>query len=179
MKKKLNVLLVIVLAIGLMFAMAGCGEESSKLITVKDGDVVGDGAVAMSVKIVDEEEISTDTGRVDFDALKKPVVRFLAVRDVYGEHLKYDLFVGYLKTKPGTLKLQYTYTPSSEKTLDGTAEIALEVSKRMMAYGVAAEYCFIVGLYEEGEAWAKKYRDSIMAVYRAQKGKKIKARRWV
>lgn len=128
--------------------------------------------------LVTEEEISTDTGRVDFDTLQKPVVRFLSVCDVYGEHVKYDLFAGYLKTKPGTLKLRYTYTPSLEKTLDGTAECALAVSQRMMAYGVASEYCFIVGLYDEGEAWAKKYRDSIMAVYRAQKSKKIKARRW-
>lgn len=129
--------------------------------------------------LVAEEEISTDTGRLDFGLLKKPVVRFLAVQDAYGIHVPYTLYVGYLKTSAGTVKLRYTYTPSLEKGLSDACECALGVSERMMAYGVAAEYCFMNGLYEEGEAWSKKYRDSIMATYRAQKSKTIAARRWV
>lgn len=129
--------------------------------------------------LVTEEEIATDTGKLDFGILKKPVVRFLAVRDVYGKHLPYDLYVGYLKTKPGILKIKYTYTPTAKKEINGVCECALGVSSRMMAYGVASEYCFISGLYEDGEIFAKKYREAISAVYRAQKSKTIASRRWV
>ena len=129
--------------------------------------------------LVTEEEIATDTGKLDFEILQKPVVRFLAVRDVYGKHLPYDLYVGYLKTEPGILKIKYTYTPTTKKDRDGVCECALGVSSRMMAYGVASEYCFISGLYEEGEVFAKKYREAIASVYRVQKSKTISSRRWV
>ncbi|MBQ9960944.1 MAG: DUF4430 domain-containing protein [Firmicutes bacterium] len=60
MKKNFKMLVAVMLVLMLAFAMAGCGSDGGggELITVKDGDVVGNGAVEMMVKIVDEDEIN-------------------------------------------------------------------------------------------------------------------------
>lgn len=125
-----------------------------------------------------EDEIQTQTGTVEYSALSRDAVRILQVTDENGETVKYRLFPKYLKAQPWKLKIVYTYTPK-EKGLEDECECASTVSKRMFAYGIAAEYCLQTGLYEEAAVWDKKYKGAIEAAYKAAPCKRISSRRWV
>ena len=122
--------------------------------------------------LIAEETVRTDTGRVAYKDLSKAAVRILGVKDESGSS------VAYLTAQPGVLTIGYTYTPE-KKTLDGESDFQLIVSERLLAYGVAAEYCFSTGYYEEGEAWSKKYKDALAAAYRSSPAKSLRSRRWV
>lgn len=125
-----------------------------------------------------EDEMQTQTGVVEFSALSRSAVRILRVTDGNGVAVKYRLFPQYVKAQPGTLKIAYIYSPT-EKTLEDGCECAAAVSMRMIAYGMAAEYCMNIGLYEEADAWDKKYKGAIEAAYKATPCKRISSRRWV
>lgn len=124
-----------------------------------------------------EDTVATETGMVEFSALSKAAVRITAVRDQAGNSVKYKLFPERLKTQPGELVISYTYTPAA-KGLADSSDFVLLASPRLLAFGVAAEYCFACGLYDEGEAWNKKYKDALAAAYRAKPAKIIRSRRW-
>ena len=90
MKKNFKVVLAVVMMFMLTLAMAGCGSSGDgELITVKNGDVIGDGAVEMAVKIVDEEEISitvnTDEETVGAALVKEGLIA--------GEDSTYGLYI--------------------------------------------------------------------------------------
>lgn len=125
-----------------------------------------------------EDEVETKTGTVEFSVLKENVVRICKAEDESGQAVKFKLFPKYLKTQPGKLKIRYTYTPQN-KGLDGECECAPAVSVRMLAYGIAAEYCLCMGLYEEAAVWDKKYKGAIEAAYKATPSKRIQSRRWI
>ena len=124
-----------------------------------------------------EGEVHSLTGRVEFSSFDRSVIRILRVTDEEGNKLKYTLFPSYLKTEPGTLKIAYTYTPET-KAFSDDGDFYLQVSVRLMAYGVAAEYATATGLYEEAAIWDKKYKDAIEAAYRARPAERMRSRRW-
>ena len=128
--------------------------------------------------LVAEDCLVSETGKVEYSALSRAAVRILSVKNENEENLKYKLFPDFLQTQSGEITVKYTYTPS-EKALSDVAEFNLAVSLRLVSYGVAAEYCFSVGLYEEGEAWNKKYKDALASVYSMRPVKIMRSRRWV
>ncbi|MBQ8296095.1 MAG: hypothetical protein IJX87_06685 [Clostridia bacterium] len=125
-----------------------------------------------------EDEIKSNTGTIEFSALKRAAVRIVRVTDQWGNGVKFRLFPSYLKTQPGTVSVRYTYTPE-KKSLEDESDYRLHVSERMFAYGIAAEYSLAMGRFEEAAIWDKKYKDSIEAAYRAQPCERIRSRRWV
>ena len=125
-----------------------------------------------------EEEIESETGAVRYDALSRGAVCILKVTDKWGNSLPYKLFPEYLKTQAGRLKITYSYAPK-EKGLDDKTDFSLYLSKRLLSYGVAAEFCLKNGLFEDAAVWEHKYKDAIAAAYRARPQVRVKSRRWV
>ncbi len=124
-----------------------------------------------------EDEMSSETGKIDFSALSMPAVRILRVSDEWGNSVPFQIFPAYLKTQPGKVRVAYTYTPE-EKSLDGESDFKLQASVRLMAYGIAAEYTLATGLFEEYAVWDKKYKEAIDAAYKALPCKRMRSRRW-
>ena len=77
----------------------------------------------------------------------------------------------------GSVTVKYAYMPAI-KTVEDELDIGLGVTMQALAFGAAAEYCFMNGLYGEAEGWNKKYRAEIATSYRARPAKSIKERRW-
>lgn len=124
-----------------------------------------------------EDEVTSDTGKIEFSTLSQAAVRILRVEDKWGNSLPFKLFPAYLVTQPETVKITYTYTPK-KKTIAGDSDYTLFASERLFSYGIAAEYCMAMGLYEESAVWDKKYKEGIEAARNGGKNARIASRRW-
>ena len=125
-----------------------------------------------------EETLDVDSGRLYYRDLSRAAVRISSVAREDGEKVSYKIFSEYMQVEPDRVVVKYAYTPAV-KDIDGESDFLIGVPKSLMALGVAAEYCFMNGLYGEAEAWDKKYRTEIAKVYRARPAKSVKERRWV
>lgn len=128
--------------------------------------------------LIAEENISTANGEVAFSALKRRVTHVLSVRGDDGESLAFRVFPLCIKTDAGDLQIRYAYAPT-EKGLQDDTETAPAVSARLIAYGVASEYCLAKGFFEEASVWEKRFAKAIAGAYGKGKMKKTAARRWV
>ena len=136
-------------------------------------------ALAMDyLPLIVEEEIVSSTGTVHFSQLQRKAVRIIGVTDGAGNESAYKLFPEYITAQAGKLRVKYCYAPE-EKTLEGESDFILYASVRLFAYGIAAEYALINGMYEDVGMWDKKYKQAIAAAYRSSRNKRIRARRWV
>ena len=125
-----------------------------------------------------EDTIRSNTGVIEYESLKYPVVRIVEVKDGQGENVDFHIFAKYLKTETGTVTVRYTYTPS-KKTMEEESDFTAPVSSRLIAYGIAAEYAMANGLFEDASVWEKKYKQAIENAYRLQPCVRIRSRRWV
>lgn len=99
-KRFIKQVLCIVLALVLMMALAACGETENgepELITVTDGEVIGEGAAEFPLTIVDAEGKSIQiTVKTDADTVGAALVDLGIIA---GEDSEYGLYV---KTVNGT-----------------------------------------------------------------------------
>lgn len=125
-----------------------------------------------------EETLDVDSGRLYYKDLSRAAVRISSVSRENGERISHKIFSEYMQVDAGRVVVKYAYTPAI-KEIDDESDFLMGVPQNLMALGVAAEYCFMNGLYGEAEAWDKKYRTEIAKVYRARPAKSLKERRWI
>ncbi len=125
-----------------------------------------------------EDELVSSTGVVRYADLQKPAARILCVEDEFGNSLKFRLYPTYLKSSAGKLKIIYAYAPT-KKTIEEASEYTTVVSKRLLVYGMAAEYSLAVGELTAASVWDKKYKEGVQAAYKARPCKRLRSRRWV
>ena len=125
-----------------------------------------------------EEVLSVRSGRLYYRDLSRAAVRISSVARENGEKIPHKIFSEYMKVDAGRVVVKYAYTPEI-KDINGESDFLIGVTGSLMALGIAAEYCFMNGLYGEAEAWDKKYKAEIAGVYRAIPSKTIRERRWV
>lgn len=126
-----------------------------------------------------EEVVLTETGKIHFSELSENLVRVALITNSEGARAQFTLFPEYIKLeKPDTYTLVYCYAPKKKSTNEDVSFHSI-VSERLLAYGVAAEYCTASGLYEEGQVWDTKYKDAIRAAYTQKPSRVMRTRRWI
>ncbi len=125
-----------------------------------------------------EDTLRTTTGRLEFSAFENSPVKIIGVTDENGDPVQYTLYPKYLKTKVGTMSVTYTYTPS-EKTWEEESDFSSLMPDRVLVYGILAEYCLIVGRYDDAAEWDKKYKAEVESVFKKRTCQRLSSRRWV
>ena len=82
------------------------------------------------------------------------------------EMLKYDTYL-----------IRYAYVPPKRSEQDEFEYQGSKISARVFAYGVAAEFCLVMGRYNEAVNWDGKFRKSLGSTL-TRGAKKIKGRVW-
>lgn len=124
-----------------------------------------------------EETMYASNGKIVYSRLSKGVSRILYVKNADGERIRFQIFADHLLTDEGTVTIGYAYAPSS-KTYKDSSDFSSQVSARLLSYGIAAEYTLAAGRYEEWAIWDQKYKNAIIAAYRAPKTERLESRRW-
>ena len=123
------------------------------------------------------EETLTSNGKIEFEAFTHKPLCVLSVADSGGKEAAAVIFPTYIKVKNGAYNVSYTYAPD-KKELDDDLPFDACVTAALVAYGVAAEYCLLAGLYEEAAVWEKKYKQAIRGAKPKARGGAMRAREW-
>lgn len=108
-----------------------------------------------------EETVEAPNGTVEFSALSHDAADIVSAEDLSGNRLKIKLYPGYFRTSPGTVKVRYSYYPGKFSEEDEVCFGDRRVSEGLLAYGAAAEYCLVAGLFDEAVIWNEKYLDGV------------------
>ena len=129
--------------------------------------------------LVCEETLSTDEeGNIEYARLSKKVAYIISVRDERGGIVKAKRMPTHLALEVGKYTVRYAALPV-EKTAKDCCEYETGVSARLLAYGVAAEYCLHKGLYAEHAAWDKKYKEALLIACKSRGAWHLKERAWI
>lgn len=114
------------------------------------------------VPILCEEQVESVDGFVEYAALSRPVAYVVSICGEGGKEVDAKCLATNISVAVGTYTVRYAVVPS-EKGFEDDSEYGVGVFERLLAYGVAAEYCLHKGMYEEAAVWEKKYRMAIEA----------------
>lgn len=103
------------------------------------------------------ERKTVSDGKVLFSSLSKTPYKILGVFDTYGEKVFYTLCPTCIKTKENEVDILYSYVPSSYGLSDVVGYSENELSSRLIAYAVIAEYMLTVSAFDEAITWRKRF----------------------
>ena len=131
------------------------------------------------IPLLFEETLIPTGGHVLFNSLTKNPIDIIRVEDRFGIRVNHKLFPDYLETIDGEVKILYSYEPEQITALSQALEnFSQKVGERVIAYGVAMEYCFICGLHDDASIWEKRFKDALLIAARKKSEIKLPKRRW-
>lgn len=107
-------------------------------------------------------------------------VNILKVTDGEGRPVAFSVLPTVLSVPgcKGSVHVTYSYSPEAKALADETA-FADNISARLLAFGVASEYCLTNRKYSEGAMWGRRYRDALRAAGILRRTLSVRSRRWI
>lgn len=129
--------------------------------------------------LIRSEQMQIADGKIYYTMFSRTPVCIYGVRTSAGRALPYEKFSDRLETEKrrGPYTVVYSYAPSA-KALGAEAEADARVSPRLLALGVACEFCLVTGRPGEAKLWESRYRDALSAAGRTRKRLAMRSRRW-
>lgn len=132
------------------------------------------------IKLFKTAQVKSSDGMISYNIItNEKLHEIYAVKDKYGNRLIYKTFADYLKTVSGEVEITYTYLPQKVELASDINYYKTKISERVFAYGVAAEYCFIKGLYDDSTMWDLRLKNSLMATSSKKGEIVVKPKRWL
>ncbi len=132
--------------------------------------------------LITRQEVTFEDGKFYYDVLERRVVKILDVQDYLGNKVDYLENAEYIElvnnSDSTTLTLVYQFAPEQyfEDSEIGYSE--KDIPSRVIAYGVAAEYCISKSRFEEAVMHHNRYIWAIKEL-KGIKNTKIKGRSWL
>lgn len=126
---------------------------------------------------ITKENVEAQDNKIMLNSLTKTAKKVLSVKE-NGNNIKFKIYDNFILTnKNGTFEVEYSYL--LPKVLTKTDEIALNfLPERTFALGVASEYCFISGLFDDAVIWEEKFKSVLKKESEAVRTFIMPKRKW-
>lgn len=151
-------------------------NEESDFLTklVSFFNLVQDEVATEYIPLIHKENVQSEYGKFNLNALEKTPVYILSIKNKNGEKIKYKI-CGKELLFLGNGEIEYCYTPN-KATIDGNVEILLP--KRAIVYGVLREYFLAEELLQESSFYEDKFKNSLLIFSRKHGEIMMPARLW-
>lgn len=129
------------------------------------------------IPAVTAEDLKSTGGRIYYKDFTKTPLKVLKVSDLQGNRLDFSYSPEYITVNVQSAAVEYEFLPEAYKIDDEICYSEKDVPKRVLAYGVTAEFCITEGDFDEAVTWHKRYIDALSDIC-LPKNKNVKARRW-
>lgn len=128
--------------------------------------------------LVAEKTATAQDGKIPYSQLGETIYDVTEVRRE-NEKADFELMPSYIKVKKdGEYTVKYCYCPGELSPSDDVP-FGTNITARVIAYGIAAEYMLIKGFYEEAVTFDKVFKDALVRASYGRKERRVKRRRWL
>ena len=114
--------------------------------------------------------------KLEFSSFAKQPIEIYSIKDRFGRNVNYKIFDGYIFVCGKEVEVIYSTTPE-ELTFEG--EFNSSLPERLFAYGIAREYFFLNGQYDDANIWEGRFKGALQILLRRKSEVKTPRRRWI
>lgn len=128
--------------------------------------------------IIKQKEITLKNGEVNVFDIDENIHEIVSIKNKFGKNLKYKYLENKIICLATNVVVEYKVYPT-EVLLDGDVEcFGGRLSSRVLAYGVASEYCYNDMLYDDATIWENRFKNALLISCRKKGEIKVKKRGW-
>lgn len=130
------------------------------------------------IPILKTNQFSLCDGSIKLSEIDDNLQEIISVKTIGGKTLRYAITGEKLICLASKVEITYKVYPSII-TLQSQAEsFGGRLSARVIAYGVASEYCFLEMLYDDATIWETRFKNALLVAQRKKGEIKLKKRGW-
>ena len=129
-------------------------------------------------KIIQSQKLTITDGVLKYTQFIYSPVKILSVKDMDGNDVDCTILPTEIRANASRVSIEYTYIPVKRKLDENSDFKSTPIKERVIAYGVATEFCLIKGSYEEASTWHDKYVNAVKNSLAIKNVNKIKGRVW-
>ncbi len=130
------------------------------------------------INLVEKKEVVCDDGFVPFQSISdNQIYKILSVKDSFGHKIPFRISSNGIEIESGRVQIVYSYFPAEVNYNDDVANFA-GLTERVLAYGVASEYLFIKGNFDDAAIWDDRFKNALRALVRTKHEVVMPKRRW-
>ncbi len=158
----------------------GVAEETTQSLTTLTelANLVISELAESYIPAVKSEEVFASNNRIYYSTLSEKPLKILKVKDGFDNPIRFSYSPEYILTDRQNVIVEYEYLPTAKSLEDDICYSEREVSPRIIAYGLAAEYSIVMGEFNQAVTWHKRYTDGIATICLPE-NKNLKARSFV
>ena len=130
------------------------------------------------IPMIKKERVGTENGKIYYTELTETPLEIKNVYDSSGYKITFEINPEYVEVSGLEVFIEYVYLPTNYGISDSIGYTERQVPSRVIAYGVAAEFCLTERSFDESVMWRKRYTDALSLIL-APKNKRIKQRRFI
>lgn len=130
--------------------------------------------------LLTEERVTASDEKIYYQDLSKPILKVFSLKNSH-LNVPYQSFPNYIKTDySGLFELTYSFAPTAPNSISQPLEIVgAPLTPRIVAYGVAREYCIYKCLYDQADYYNARFTSSLENIMLKKSSMKLPKRRWI
>ena len=163
-------------------------EESGENLSTQAGITVGKMLNCLNLiiseiasdylPIVKEKVLTLKNGEIDVHEIDEDIQEIISIKSRFGKNLRYKYIGNKIICLANSVVITYKVYPK-EITIDDECEsFGGRLSSRVIAYGVASEYCYLEMLYDDATIWESRFKNALLINARKKGEIKLKKRGW-
>lgn len=130
------------------------------------------------IPITKTKQLELTDGSIKLSDIDNNLQEIISVKTLTGKTLRYAVSTEKMICLANKVEITYKVYPETI-SLEGNAEnFGGKLSARVIAYGVASEYCFLEMLYDDATLWESRYKNALLIAQRKKGEIKLKKRGW-
>ncbi len=130
------------------------------------------------IPLLRQKEMTLQNGQIEVFEIDPNIHEIVSIKSKFGRELKYKLINNKVICFATNVVVTYKAHPT-KITLESEAEtFGGKLSARILAYGVASEFCFLEMLYEDATIWENRFKNALFVNARKKGELKLKKRGW-
>jgi len=117
------------------------------------------------VPLLHKQKVTFTDGRLELEALEKPLTYIKSLRTAGGKAVTYQIFPTHIEADTYSAVLTYAYLPEAVGLNDEVNLFAGQVLPEVVAYGVAREFEFLNGDFADADMWETRFKNALALVH--------------
>lgn len=131
------------------------------------------------IPLLKEKEITFTNGEIDVHEIDQNIQEIVGIKSKLGRNLTYKYIGSKIICIATNAIVTYKIYPNVvEGYNDEVEDFGGRLSSRVLAYGVASDYCLMDMLYDDSSIWEHRFKNALLVNMRKKGEIKLKKRGW-
>lgn len=141
-------------------------------------NIVNEEIALCYLPLLNQKEVTFTNGKIKISDIDENIFSIVGIKNKLGNSLKFKYLKDEIVCLTTNAIVTYKVRPSILTLNQNAEDFSGRLTARILAYGVASEYCYAEMLYDDATIWENRFKNALLYISEKKGELNLKQRRW-